>query len=133
MELSRLLPSTVYPFFEPELPYYHPSKHQMGPEPGNPAPVDPLAPEERPYMELSDIEADPSAFLTCPYFESAQTAFRDHLYSGWFAKGHLQDLEKFRSGINDGSMHAHWKNEAWEGTHLEIGGNTGNDNASAIQ
>lgn len=39
---------------------------------------------------------------------------QDHLYSGWFARGHLQDIRKFEAGIANGNLHAPWKDETWE-------------------
>lgn len=38
---------------------------------------------------------------------------QDHLYSGWFASKHLKEIEKYREGVRDASMHAPWKDSTW--------------------
>lgn len=99
--LSALLPPTVYPFFEVSLPSYHPSKQGH-------------ANEITPMLELDGIEADPSSFLNCPHFEAAQVTFQDHLYSGWYGKRHIEDIQKYQRVIEEGTGHAPWKDEVWE-------------------
>ena len=44
---------------------------------------------------------------------SHRATLQDHLYSGWFAPKHLSEIEKYREGVRDASMHAPWKDSTW--------------------
>lgn len=41
------------------------------------------------------------------------STLQDHLSSGWFTSKHLSEIEKYREGVRDASMHAPWKDSAW--------------------
>lgn len=110
-----MLPPTASPFFEPPLPIRG---------------IDQALSKPQIPLELQDIAVEPSSFLRCPFFESAVKTFQvtlivsgttrslpstlqDHLYSGWFAPKHLSEIEKYREGVQDASMHAPWKDSTW--------------------
>ena len=59
---------------------------------------------------------DPTVF-TSPFFLSAAHTWQDHLVSNWLGKKASDDLEKFRQGAGDGTLHADWKDEVWELDH----------------
>ena len=59
---------------------------------------------------------DPTV-LTSPFFFSTAHTWQDHLVSNWLGKKAADDLEKFRQGARDGTLHADWKDEAWELDH----------------
>jgi hypothetical protein len=44
---------------------------------------------------------------------SSPSILQDHLSSGWFASKHLSDIDKYREGVQDASMHAPWKDSTW--------------------
>ena len=56
---------------------------------------------------------DPT-FFTSSFFQSAALTFQDHLYSAWFSRKAKEAEETCTQGLRDGSMHAEWKDEAWE-------------------
>lgn len=67
---------------------------------------------------------DPNIF-TDPHFLAAAHTFQDHIFTGWTTDGHIEKRRKFEAGVEDGSMHAPWKDEVWlkdhgaTGDHLE--------------
>lgn len=62
-----LLPPTVYPFFEVPLPSYHPSRR---------GDTISFAEQVVPALGIDGVEAEPSSFLSCPYFEAGQVTFQ---------------------------------------------------------
>jgi len=69
--------------------------------------------DPRPTMQLDGIEAEASSFMNCPFVESALATFQDHLYSGWYTRKHLEDVQRYKMGIENATMHAPWKDEVW--------------------
>lgn len=63
--------------------------------------------------ERSMLTLDPCVF-TSSFFQSAALTFQDHLYSSWFSRKAKEIDEKCAQGLQDGTMHAEWKDEAWE-------------------
>jgi len=101
--LATMLPPTALPFFVAEPDETHPA-HARTPSTSANAPLVP------------DLEID-SSFLTCPFFEAAMRTFQDHIFSGYFAREHEQELNAYEQGLRDGTLHAAWKDDAWEHDH----------------
>lgn len=53
------------------------------------------------------------------HFLSAMQTFQDHLYTGWMMDAHKEMVEFYKSAIENGTLHATWKDEAWEGDELD--------------
>ena len=74
-----------------------------------------------PSGEQMDVDRTPAtldpAVFSSPFFLSAAHTWQDHLFSSWLTQKASDDLEKFSQGAQDGSLHADWKDEAWERDH----------------
>ncbi|KAF9647511.1 hypothetical protein BDM02DRAFT_3116982 [Thelephora ganbajun] len=106
VELAKLLPPTAFCTFIPRIDPAHPSV--MG---GDPMDIDLLS-EHVP-------EALDSMFFSDSYFLAALRTFQDHLHNGWLTEDHRTKINKYRAGIEDGTLHAAWKDEAWSQNQVE--------------
>ena len=120
--LLKLLPVTASLSYQASLPHYHPSITGAQ-EAGQNSNA-----EESMELDVQDMETLP--FLTSTTLAAALTTFQvrvsvvhnnrslqsnqDHLYSGWFSRNHLEDVEQYQSGVRDKTIRAAWKDEAWE-------------------
>lgn len=105
-ELTKLLPPTAFNTFIPRIDPAHPSIAG-----GDPIDIDSLSariPETLDPMFFSDS-----------HFLAALRTFQDHLHSGWLTEDHRTRVNKYRAGIEDGSLHAGWKDEAWSQSQVE--------------
>ncbi|KAI0264921.1 hypothetical protein BC834DRAFT_238456 [Gloeopeniophorella convolvens] len=64
-------------------------------------------------------DIDPTHF-TDPHFLAAMRTFQDHLFTGWLAPSHARVLAEFEEGVRAGTLHAAWKDEAWDTTELGV-------------
>ena len=65
------------------------------------------SPSEKTPATLNQNVFTSSAFL------AAATTFQDHLFSSWMTATSQAQVEKFKQGIQDGTLHAEWKDDAW--------------------
>jgi hypothetical protein len=56
---------------------------------------------------------DLNVFNDVHFLDAAHT-FQDQLFSGWFTAAHRTKLDKYLTGIRDGTLAAPWKDETWE-------------------
>ncbi|PVF97011.1 hypothetical protein CPB86DRAFT_735659 [Serendipita vermifera] len=105
-KLSKLLPPTAFTVTDICLPSYHPYSRNLK--------VQTEAPPKKEHDTESVGREVELSFFNCPFFRSAQVTFQDHLYSGWLTKKHLEDVEKFQKGVEEGTLHAPWKDDLWE-------------------
>ncbi|KAH8105481.1 hypothetical protein BXZ70DRAFT_921031 [Cristinia sonorae] len=99
--LCRLMPPTAFSTFSRSLPPLHPG-YARGTSP----------------MDVDTSNANSPAtlnpnFFSSPAFLAAANTFQDHLYSSWMTTTAIAQVNKFKQGIQDGSLHAQWKDEAW--------------------
>ena len=105
-ELVKLLPPTAFATFIPRIDPAHPSVVR-----GDPMNIDSLS-ERVPGV------LDPM-FFSDSHFLAALRTFQDHLHSGWLTEDHRTKISKYRAGIEDGTLHAAWKDEAWSQSQAE--------------
>lgn len=105
-ELAKLLPPTAFSAFIPRIDPAHPSVAGS-----DPMDIDLLS-EQVP-------EALDPMFFSDSHFLAALRTFQDHLHSGWLTEDHRTKTEKYRAGIEDGTLHAAWKDEAWSQSQVE--------------
>jgi len=58
-------------------------------------------------------------FFSDSHFLAALRTFQDHLHNGWFTEDHRTKISKYHAGIEDGTLHATWKDEAWSRNLVE--------------
>jgi len=68
--------------------------------------------------EQAPEELDPM-FFSDAHFLAALRTFQDHLHSGWLTEDHRMKIDKYRAGIEGGTMHAAWKDDAWSQSQVE--------------
>ena len=105
-ELTKLLPSTAFTTFIPRIDPAHPSMAGS-----DPIDIDSLS-------ERVPEALDPM-FFSDSHFLAALRTFQDHLHSGWLTEDHKTRINKYRAGIEDGTLHAGWKDEAWSQSQAE--------------
>lgn len=105
-ELAKLLPPTAFSTFIPRIDPAHPSVAGS-----DPMDIDLLS-------ERGPEALDPM-FFSDSHFLAALRTFQDHLHSGWLTEEHRMKTEKYRAGIEGGSLHATWKDEAWSQSQVE--------------
>ena len=105
-ELAKLLPPTAFTTFIPTIDPAHPSVAGS-----DSMDIDSLS-------EQVQEALDPMLFSD-PHFLAALRTFQDHLHSGWLTEDHRTRVDKYRAGIEDGTMHAAWKDEAWSQSQIE--------------
>jgi len=64
-------------------------------------------------------EALDPMFFSDSHFLAALRTFQDHLHSGWLTEDHKTKINKYHAGIEDGTLHAAWKDEAWSQSQAE--------------
>ncbi|KAI0075019.1 hypothetical protein K474DRAFT_1572973, partial [Panus rudis PR-1116 ss-1] len=115
--LCSLLPPTAFSTFRPSLDPTHPSLEKaVLPRNECDMDVDPTESSsllEENVPERSVRTLDPAVF-TSSFFQSAARTFQDHLYSSWLSPKANEALSKFSEGVQNGSIHAEWKDELWE-------------------
>ncbi|PIL34284.1 hypothetical protein GSI_03059 [Ganoderma sinense ZZ0214-1] len=109
--LCALLPPTAFTTYVPSVSPSHPD----GPPSQEPGSTDAMDVDEAPVLR-NPAMLDPTVF-TSSFFLSAAHTWQDHLVSNWLGKKASDDLEKFRQGARDGTLHADWKDELWELDH----------------
>jgi hypothetical protein len=105
-ELIELLPPTAFSTFIPRIDPAHPSVAGS-----NSIDIDSLS-------ERVPETLDPM-FFSDSHFLAALRTFQDHLHSGWLTEDHRTKINKYRAGIEDGTLHAGWKDEAWSQGQVE--------------
>ena len=105
-ELVKLLPPTAFSTFIPTIDPAHPSV--AGSDPMDICALSEQVPETLDPMFFSDS-----------HFLAALRTFQDHLHSGWLTEDHGTKVDKYRAGIEDGTLHAAWKDEAWSQSQVE--------------
>lgn len=45
---------------------------------------------------------------------------QDHIYTGWLTRTHRALVEKYLKGVQEGVVHAPWKDETWDRDHPEV-------------
>ena len=105
-ELVKLLPPTAFSTFIPRIDPAHPSVAGS-----DPMDIDSLS-EQVP-------EALDPMFFSDSHFLSATRTFQDHIHSGWLTEDHRTRINKYYGGIEDGTLHAAWKDEAWGQTQAD--------------
>jgi len=101
-----LLPPTAFTTFVAKIDPNHPSVSDA-------RNAGEMEVDEDPGHERSLQTFDPS-FFTDPHLLAALRTFQDHLYTGWMAPSHKQDVESYLDGIRSGLLHAPWKDYIWE-------------------
>lgn len=105
-ELVKLLPPTAFTTFIPRIDPGHPSVAGS-----DPMDIDSLlerVPETLDHMLFSDS-----------HFLAALRTFQDHLHNGWLTEDHRTRVNRYQAGIEDGTLHAAWKDEAWSQSQVE--------------
>jgi len=105
-ELVKLLPPTAFNTFIPRIDPAHPSV--VGSDLMD---IDSLS--ERVQETL-----DPT-FFSDPHFLAALRTFQDHLHNGWLTEEHRMKVNRYQAGIEGGTLHAAWKDEAWSQSQVE--------------
>ena len=105
-ELVKLLPPTAFSTFIPRIDPSHPSV--AGSDPMDIDLLSEQVPEALDPMLFSDS-----------HFLAALRTFQDHLHSGWLTEDHRTKVNRYRAGIEDGTFHAAWKDEAWSQSQVE--------------
>lgn len=105
--LATLLPPTAFYDYQPSLERFHPSK--ISPETG---PLSVTTSHPHTSSSFSPDTLDKSVF-TDPHFLAAAHTFQDQLYSGALSDTTAMQVKMFEDGIQDGSLHAPWKDEVW--------------------
>ena len=108
LRLCSLLPPTAFSTYRPSVCPSHPdfpSQAQSADHDGMDVDV-----------ERTPATLDPTIF-TSPFFLSAAHTWQDHLFSAWLGKKASDDLEAFNAGAEAGTLHAPWKDEAWDRDH----------------
>jgi len=113
-ELVKLLPPTAFSTFIPTIDPDHPSVAGS-----DPMDIDSLS-------EQVPETLDPM-FFSDSHFLAALRTFQDHLHSGWLTDEHRTKVDKYQAGIEDGTLHAAWKDDAWSQSQVE------EDNAATSQ
>jgi len=105
-ELVKLLPPTAFTTFIPRIDPGHPSVAES-----DTMDIDSLSeqvPEMLDHMFFSDS-----------HFLAALRTFQDHLHNGWLTEDHRTRIGRYQAGIEDGTLHATWKDEAWNQSQVE--------------
>lgn len=119
--LVALLPPTAFAAFSPSVPLTHVDYSPPQRECAEPAPAD----EDRMDVDSGPPQGaqartpatmDPAVF-TSPFFLSVARTYQDHLFSGWFGKKAHDEVAQFTFGVQEGTLHAPWKDEVWERDH----------------
>lgn len=105
-ELVKLLPPTAFSTFIPTIDPAHPSV--VGGDPMDICSLSEQVPET----------LDPM-FFSNSHFLAALRTFQDHLHSGWLTEDHRTKTNEYRAGIEDGTLHAAWKDDAWSQSQVE--------------
>lgn len=112
--LCKMLPPVAFTTFKSTIDPTHPSifPHE---KPSDAMVVDQPREESNASSqpEMSPATLDPAIF-TNSFFTSAVLTFQDHLYSSWLSVKAKEKVETFNQRIRDGSLHAEWKDEAWD-------------------
>jgi len=106
VELAKLLPPTAFASFIPTIDPAHPSVAG-----GDSMDIGSLS-------EQTPDALDPM-FFSDSHFLAALRTFQDHLHSGWLTEDHRIKIDKYRAGIEGGTMHAAWKDDAWSQSQVE--------------
>ena len=105
-ELAKLLPPTAFSTFIPRIDPAHPSVAGS-----DPMDIDSLSEQLQ--------EAFDPMFFSDSHFLAALRTFQDHLHSGWLTEDHKTKTDKYCAGVEDGTLHAAWKDEAWSQSQVE--------------
>ncbi|CCL98449.1 uncharacterized protein FIBRA_00447 [Fibroporia radiculosa] len=128
--LVSLLPSTAFSTFRPSISPSHVDYHAIHDDRSlhhlsdtstttdiqSVAELSCLPSTSTQHQRLRSAALDPTTF-TSPFFLSAAHTFQDHLYSGWLGKKARDDIRRYEMGVDEGNMHAEWKDEVWEREH----------------
>ena len=100
--LAALLPRTAFVDARPSIGSDHPSVEDTL-----------AADDEKAEDPAPDAEVNP-LFFTDSHFLAAERTFQDHLYLNWFSEAHCARVEKFKEGVEAGTLAAPWKDQIWE-------------------
>ncbi|TBU54808.1 hypothetical protein BD310DRAFT_827287 [Dichomitus squalens] len=107
--LCELLPPTAFATYVPSVCFSHPDGRSAGQDSVDRMDVDETA-------GRTPATLDPMVFSS-PFLLSAAHTWQDQLVSNWLGKKASDDLEKFKQGAREGTLHADWKDETWEEDH----------------
>ncbi|KZT30279.1 hypothetical protein NEOLEDRAFT_1054809 [Neolentinus lepideus HHB14362 ss-1] len=116
--LCSLLPPTAFAGFVPTIDPMHSSRTQHVFSDSNPQDIE--VDTEAPAPAVSLDMLDTSVF-TDGHFLAAARTFQDHVYTGWMADTHKEKVKTYETGVQDGVLHAPWKDEVWERDHTSSG------------
>jgi hypothetical protein len=105
--LATLLPPTAFYDYQPSLERFHPSEVASETNP-----LSASTSHAQTSSSFSPDALDISVF-TDPHFLAAAHTFQDQLYSGALSDATAKQVKMFEGGIQDGSLHAPWKDEVW--------------------
>ncbi|KAF7983115.1 hypothetical protein HWV62_24067 [Athelia sp. TMB] len=105
--LCHLLPPTAFEGFEPTLDPSHPSQLDK-------AGSDAMDVDVNAFRCAATLNLD--AFQDSHFLAAAHT-YQDHIFSGWRSAAQADLRARFEQGVRDGTLHAPWKDEVWEGQH----------------
>ncbi|RPD72958.1 hypothetical protein L226DRAFT_553923 [Lentinus tigrinus ALCF2SS1-7] len=107
LRLCSMLPPTAFLTYRPSVCSSHPD-----------------FPSQQQSVDGMDVDQTPATLdpmvFTSPFFLSAAHTWQDHLFSSWLGQKASDDLEAFKQGAKDGTLHAPWKDEAWDRDHQPI-------------
>ena len=109
MRLCELLPPTAFATYALSVCPSHPDGRSAGQDTVDRMDVDNTG-------GRTPATLDPMVF-TSPFLLSAAHTWQDHLVSNWLGKKASDDLDKFKQGAREGTLHAEWKDETWEEDH----------------
>jgi hypothetical protein len=102
--LATLLPPTAFHDYQPSLERFHPSKDASDKS-------DPT-PHTQNSSSFSPDQVDVSVFTDSHFLAAAHT-FQDQLYSSALSDATAMQVKIFEDGVQDGNLHAPWKDEVW--------------------
>lgn len=108
--LSTLLPATAFHGYQPTVDSTHPS--QCNRTISHDIDVDDMN-----AFRCADT-VDTSIFTDSHFLAAAHT-FQDQLYTGWMTDLHSEKVNKFETGVVDGSLSVPWKDEIWEKENIK--------------
>lgn len=90
--------------------------YQQTVDPTHPARAGVISAPYNSFAECSPETLDPM-FFTSSFLISAAHTFQDQIFSGWMGTKAKEAIAKYETGVQDGSLHAEWKDEEWLRDH----------------
>jgi len=112
--LSTMLPPPFLSSFKPQIIPNHPSSRQLQ---GDLADVNDAHNDIDAMMLASEPDV---SFFNDPFFEAALSTFQDQLATGQFTDAHETLIRDYTEKVKQGTIHAAWKDDTWQGAHPNI-------------